>query len=332
MSKVGIISNPASGKDIRRLVAYASVMDNVEKTNQVKRIIMGIDSTGVDEILIMPDYFCFGLRAINTLNIGKMHARITMLDMPVTATTDDSITAARMMREAGVGCIVTLGGDGTNRAVAKGDCSIPLVPLSTGTNNVFPVMSEATTAGVAAGIVALGILENDGIMYNHKRLIVLKNGEPVDMALIDAVVVDQLFIGSRAIWDLADVKQIICSRAEPNNIGMTSIAGGIHPLGPENGRGIYVKPGDGSLRVRAAILPGLFQEVGIAEYRILAPGDEVEVDVKPSVIALDGEREVTVLQTDNVRIRLQADGPPVVDVEKVLTKAALSGFFTLKNS
>ena len=46
MTKVGIISNPASGKDIRRLVAYASVMDNVEKTSLVKRIIMGIDSTG----------------------------------------------------------------------------------------------------------------------------------------------------------------------------------------------------------------------------------------------------------------------------------------------
>jgi len=331
MSKVGIISNPASGKDIRRLVAYASVMDNVEKTNQVKRIIMGIDSTGVDEILIMPDYFCFGLRAINTLNVDKMHSRITMLEMPVTSTTDDSIVAARLMREAGVGCIVTLGGDGTNRAVAKGERSIPLVPLSTGTNNVFPVMSEATTAGMAAGIVARGILKNNGIMYTHKRLIVLKNGQEVDMALIDAVVVDQLFVGSRAIWDLADVKQIICSRAEPNNIGMTSIAGGLHPLGPENGHGIYVKIGDGNLRVRAAILPGLFRDVGIAEFKIMNPGDEVEVFFRPSVIALDGEREVTVLPADDVRIRLQTDGPLVVDVEKVLTEAALKGFFTLKN-
>jgi predicted polyphosphate/ATP-dependent NAD kinase len=331
MIKVGIISNPASGKDIRRLVAYASVMDNVEKTNQVKRIIMGIDSTGVDEILIMPDYFCFGLRAINTLNIGKMHSRITMLEMPVTSTTDDSTVAARLMREAGVGCIVTLGGDGTNRAVAKGDRSIPLIPLSTGTNNVFPVMSEATTAGMAAGIVARGILKNDGIMYTHKRLIVVKNGKEVDMALIDAVVVDQLFVGSRAIWDLADVKQIVCSRAEPNNIGMTSIAGSLHPLGPENGHGIYVKIGDGNLRVRAAILPGMFQDVGIAEFRILDPGDEVEVSFRPSVIALDGEREVTVLPADDVRIRLQTDGPPVVNVEKVLTDAALKGFFTLKN-
>jgi len=43
MSKVGIIANPASGKDIRRLVAYASLVDNRERTNLVRRIILGID-------------------------------------------------------------------------------------------------------------------------------------------------------------------------------------------------------------------------------------------------------------------------------------------------
>lgn len=331
MSKVGIIANPASGKDIRRLVAYASVMDNVEKTNQVKRIIMGIDSTGVDEILIMPDYFAFGLRAVSTLKTEKMKVKISILDMQVTSSTEDSIWAARLMRDEGVGCIVTLGGDGTNRAVAKGDRSIPLVPVSTGTNNVFPAMVEATLAGMAAGIVALGILPNDGIMYTHKRLIVAKNGVDIDMALIDAVVVDQLFVGSRAIWDLSDIRQIVCTRAEPNNIGMTSIAGSLHPLGPENGKGAYVKIGNGNVRVRAAILPGMFQEVGIAQFTIIEPGEEIEVAVKPSVIALDGEREVTVLPSDDVRIRLQLDGPPVVDIEKVLTGAALKGFFTIRN-
>jgi predicted polyphosphate/ATP-dependent NAD kinase len=34
---VGIIANPASGKDIRRLVAYGSVFDNNEKVNIVKK-------------------------------------------------------------------------------------------------------------------------------------------------------------------------------------------------------------------------------------------------------------------------------------------------------
>ena len=33
MSSVGIIANPASGKDIRRLVAHGTVFDNDEKVN-----------------------------------------------------------------------------------------------------------------------------------------------------------------------------------------------------------------------------------------------------------------------------------------------------------
>lgn len=33
MPPIGIIANPASGKDIRRLVSYATVIDNNEKVN-----------------------------------------------------------------------------------------------------------------------------------------------------------------------------------------------------------------------------------------------------------------------------------------------------------
>ena len=144
MSKVGIIANPASGKDIRRLVAYASLMDNNEKTNQLRRIILGIDATGVDEILIMPDYYILGQRALDGIGRERLRAKVSIIDMPVTYTHEDSTLAAKLMGELGVGCIVTLGGDGTNRDVVKSNQAIPLVPLSTGTNNVFPVMTEST--------------------------------------------------------------------------------------------------------------------------------------------------------------------------------------------
>lgn len=40
MSSIGIIANPASGKDIRRLVSYATTIDNQEKVNIVKRIVL----------------------------------------------------------------------------------------------------------------------------------------------------------------------------------------------------------------------------------------------------------------------------------------------------
>ncbi len=327
VSKVGIIANPASGKDIRRLVAYASIMDNNEKTNQLRRIIMGIDATGVDEILIMPDYYGLGQRALDGIGGKKLDARVSVMDMPLTYTSEDSTRAAELMGGQDVGCIVTLGGDGTNRDVAKKSGDIPLVPVSTGTNNVFPVMVEATTAGLAAGIAARKLVDDREIIKIHKRLAVIRNGREIDMALIDAVVLNQLFVGARAIWELPEVRQIICTRAEPTNMGMTAIGGNLCPIGPDDARGMYLRLGNGHLKVRAAVLPGVVSEVGIAEWKLLEPGDEVTVEHKPSVIALDGEREITVRDTDQIKIRLQSDGPSVVDIGKTIRAAVEQGFF-----
>jgi predicted polyphosphate/ATP-dependent NAD kinase len=331
MSKVGIIANPASGKDIRRLVAYASIMDNNEKTNQLRRLIMGIDAAGVDEILIMPDYYGLGQRALDGMRKNSVRARVSVIDMPVTYTHEDSTLAAQLMGGLGVGCIVTLGGDGTNRDVAKGSRQIPLVPISTGTNNVFPVMIEATSAGIAAGIIAQKLVDSKDTIRTHKRLIIIKNGSEIDMALIDAVVLNQLFVGARAIWDLPAVKQIICTRAEPTNMGLTSIGGILHPLGPDDEHGMYLKLGKGELKVKAAVLPGIISEVGIEEWKILTPGEEVEVLHKPSIIALDGERELTIKGSDQVKVRLQNDGPLVVNIEKTIREAVSRGFFRNQN-
>jgi pyruvate/2-oxoglutarate/acetoin dehydrogenase E1 component len=53
---VGIIANPASGKDIRRLTAHGSVFDNNEKVNIVRRVLLGLEAAGVSEVLYMvPD-------------------------------------------------------------------------------------------------------------------------------------------------------------------------------------------------------------------------------------------------------------------------------------
>ena len=327
VSKVGIIANPASGKDIRRLVAYASIMDNNEKTNQLRRIIMGIDATGVDHILIMPDYYGLGQRALEGIGGKKLNADVSIINMPITYTSEDSTRAAELMVEHDVGCIVTLGGDGTNRDVAKKSGNTPLVPISTGTNNVFPMMVEGTTAGMAAGITARKLVDGEDVIKTHKRLTVIQNGHEIDMALIDAVVLNQLFVGARAIWELPEIKQIVCTRAEPTNMGMTAIGGNLCPIGPDDARGMYLRLGNSHLKVRAAVLPGVVREVGVAEWKLLAPGDEVTVKHKPSVIALDGERELTVKHTDQVKIRLQQDGPSVVDIEKTIRTAVEQGFF-----
>ncbi len=331
MSKVGIIANPAAGKDIRRLVAYASLTGNKEKTDLLRRIILGIDSTGVDEILVMPDYYGLGSRALSGLNQNNIRVKISIMDMPVNGTQEDSTTAMKLMRELDVDCTVTLGGDGTNRAVAKGDSSIPLVAVSTDTNNVFPVMVEATTTGIAAGIIARGIVDPGDVVTTHKRLVITENGNEKDMALIDAVVLEQPFVGAKAIWKLSEVKEVICTRAEPDSVGLSCIGGSVCPVGPEDDYGLYLKLGEGNLKARATVLPGIIQEVGIQEFKLIELGEEVEPTPKPCLIALDGERELRVNARDDVKVRVNRDGPHVVDINRTVKKAATLGFFTSRN-
>src|SRR5438105_1339816 len=151
---VGIIANPASGRDIRRLVAHGTVFDNNEKAAIVRRVLLGLEAVGITQVAYMPEHD-FGIvpRAL----LGQRFALEAFpLDMPVLATNLDSTRAAQLLVELGAGCIITLGGDGTNRAVAKGCGTVPLVPISTGTNNVFPVFLEGTVAGMAAGLIATG--------------------------------------------------------------------------------------------------------------------------------------------------------------------------------
>jgi len=223
---VGIIANPAAGKDIRRLVAHASVFDNNEKVNIVRRVLLGLEAAGVEEVIFMPDYFGIGIRALDGL---KLSLQPGFLEMPLEFTQADSTLAAAKMRERGVGCIVTLGGDGTNRAVAKGCGPVPLMPMSTGTNNVFPYMIEGTIAGLAAGVVAGGIVDPEAVVRATPRLEVLRDSKLIDIALIDAVVYEGLFVGSRAIWDATRVQQIVLARAEPYNIGLSSVGGNLVP-------------------------------------------------------------------------------------------------------
>ncbi len=327
MSKVGIIANPAAGKDIRRLVAYASMTGNREKIDLVRRIIQGISSTGVDEILLTPDYSGICIQALSGLNEEVVSRCLTLLEMTVTGTQDDSTRAMSLMAEKGVGCVVTIGGDGTSRAVAKGNRRVPVVAISTGTNNVFPVMVEATVAGIAAGLVARGIVDEGEVVHNQKRIIISDKGYERDMALIDAAVLDQAFIGARAVWSLSEVKELICTRAQADTIGLSSIGGSICTIRANDDYGLYLKLGDGKTKVKAAVLPGVIQEVGIKEYRRIRIGEEIPISVKPCLLALDGERELKVRAQDEFTMRIERDGPRIVDISKAVHKAVEKGFF-----
>lgn len=145
-------------------------------------------------------------------------AECIILDMPLTATPEDTTKAATKMEEMGVGCAVVLGGDGTSRAAAKGIHRMPLLPLSTGTNNVYPAMTEGTVAGMAAAVIAQ-LSDIEKCCIRDKRIEVSLNGDFKDIALVDAVISDDLWVGSKAIWEPEKLRHIFVTRCHPASIG-----------------------------------------------------------------------------------------------------------------
>lgn len=334
MATVGIIANPAASKDIRRLVAQGRVVPDWEKVNTVRRALIGLQSTAVDRVVAMPDSGNLCRRAADDSDITLP---LEMLPMSPLYAEGDTIRAAAMMADMGVGCLITLGGDGTNRAVAAATNRIPLVAISTGTNNIFPVMVEGTLAGIAAGLVASGRLELADTCVISKTLQIRVNGAPQDLALVDVAISRERYVATRAIWDLDTVHEVFLTRAEPAGIGLSSVGGRLHPLSLADVGGLrYRLAGRGAAgdipaaaTVLAPIAPGIVEPAVIAEWGLLQEGAPVPLARRYCTVALDGERSLTLTPDDAAEILLARDGPPVVQVPRALRRAAQLGLFSL---
>ena len=329
---VGIIANPASGKDIRRLVAHGSTFDNNEKINIVRRVLLGLDAAGVSDVAYLPDDYGIVQRAAHT---AKPSLRLSPLQMPVIANATDSTEAAQRLRDAGAAAIITLGGDGTNRVVAKGCGDVPILPISTGTNNVFPRMIEGTIAGLAAGLIATGTVSNQPagptVIRRMPQLEILLDGEPRDIALIDAVASTQTWIGARAIWEPSHVREVALSRLIPAAIGIASLGAPLFPeaCGSCNGAFITIgKTNEARLTLTVPIAPGLIRQIPVTGSQLMHPGDVVAFAPGPCTLALDGEREIEVRDENTaIAVRLEPKGPRVIDVETTLALGATLGAF-----
>jgi predicted polyphosphate/ATP-dependent NAD kinase len=330
VSLVGIIANPASGKDVRRLVSQAITVGNQQKENTVRRLLLGLRACGVDRVEIMPDLYGIGASALDGLR-GRpdIRAMASLIDMPLEGTAGDSVRAAEALRRAGAGCIVTLGGDGTVRAVAKGCGEVPLLPISTGTNNVVPIFVEGTVAGMAAAYVAQHPdSARERLCYRHKRLDVFINGRMADSALVDVALVAAQFVGARAVWEPDLLRQLFVTRAQPATIGLSSLIGVVRPIGVADPFGAAVTVGHNGRRVLAPITPGSVTPVAIEPIVTLEPGVVHAVSGEhPAVLALDGEREIELRAGDRVEVALTLDGPWIVNVERTMLAAVEAGMF-----
>jgi predicted polyphosphate/ATP-dependent NAD kinase len=332
---VGVIANPASGRDIRRLVSGASVFDNGEKGNMVYRVMVGLGAVGVEHVLMMPaasglyDSLERTLRAAASAEENLPMPELELVEMTVRHTVRDTVDALAEMERRGVAAVVVLGGDGTNRIVAR-HCAadLPLCALSTGTNNAFPEMREATVAGIATGLVATGQV-GDEALRREKILRVALNGDGgKDCALVDVALNSERFVGARALWRPRDISEVVVSSARPDSIGLSSVAGLLDPTPREAPHGIHVifaPPEDAETVLTVPLAPGLVVPVGIEGVSRIGPGETVELTPTVGSVALDGEREIEIDSKDAVEVSLDPDGPLTIDVGAAMREAARHG-------
>jgi predicted polyphosphate/ATP-dependent NAD kinase len=245
----------------------------------------------------------------------------------LTGTAADTRVLVRAMRKQGAAVIVLLGGDGTVRAAAAESGEVPLLPLSTGTNNVFPEMWEATVAGTAAGLLATGRVD-PATSSDRAKVLHVRAGDVHEVALVDVCVTSVTHVGSRALWRPETLHELYCSFAEPHAIGLSSIAGLLRPTARTDLDGVLVRlagRGPAASWVLAPIAPGVIATVGVGAVEPLRADEPQAVNsaaVPAGTVAVDGEREIEFGPSRPVTVTLAADGPWVLDVRGVLAAAA----------
>lgn len=299
----------------------------------VYRLMVGLGSVGVERVVIMPagsGLLESVLRALRSHPELERPA-LEVLDLGLSGTADDTIAAVEAMLAARVDAIAVLGGDGTSRLVARRSADVPLCPLSTGTNNAFPEIREATVAGIATGLVATGRVGREEGVRKAKCLRVRVPGSAetrCDLALVDVALTTEPWVGARALWCPADISEAVIAFGEPGGVGLSAIAGLVDPVGKGDPWGLHVRlapPQAAELVVRAPLAPGLVVPVGIAATTRIRPGETIALEAPVGSVALDGERELELAAPTTVEVELALDGPAVVDIESVMAVAARRG-------
>ena len=325
MTKVGICVNPMSGRDVRRLAGRASNMTHEMKRDMVARIAVGADAVGVSELYIAKEPFSISNRALEHI---ALKAQVHTIEFPITHSALDTEHIIQAFVDAGCTSIVSIGGDGTNRAIVRKCREITLIPLSTGTNNVFPKMLEPTSAGMVAAIVAKlsevsrGQQQIDALCKRCK-VIEIRVGDASDVALIDAVVLRDDHVGNLLPFDPERLDRMLLTRAEPDAMGMSPIGGYIETVEASDNCGLLVEMG-GSEPFTVPVSPGLFGSVSVKRVCKIEFGQEL-VFGGPGVLAMDGDRDFKISPEQPAHLKISRAGPKIPDITRCMQHAVEIG-------
>jgi predicted polyphosphate/ATP-dependent NAD kinase len=331
---LGLIANPVTARDIRRVVATAASLQVADRANIVLRVLVALHACGIRDVLMMPENG--GIRGHVERGLAQRRNRgeaplpnIQYLPIRVSGTVEDTHRATVEMRQAGVAAIIVLGGDGTHRAVAKHCGAIPIAGISTGTNNAFAEHSEPTITGLAAGLSVTGRVPAHVAYSTNKRINVsINEGEIEDAALVDVAIVTERSVGARALWRTETFRELFVTFADPQVIGMSAIAALLEPVTRAEEGGLMVRMApvaESALVLHAPIAPGLIVPIGLTDWRRMPSGVPFVPAVKAGSLALDGERELPFSERDRVVLTLQDAAFRTVNVSGAMQYAARHG-------
>ena len=292
---VGIIANPASGRDLRRLTAHAGLHSSTDKASVVQRLLAAFGATGIRHALLPPDMTGIAaavLRASQTRQARDGHwPFLEFLDMPLRQSVEDTRLAARRMVERGVALIAVLGGDGTHKAVAAevGDVPWRCPPGPTTPSGAArsrrrgarrrPLRQQPGAAGDRPATQQAPA----GARAAPRALRVGAGGRRGVAAAVHRRPRHQ----SRR-----DLAEVFVSFAEPHAIGLSALCGLWSPVSREEPHGAWMRlHPDARESLLVPLAPGLLVGCGVSAAGYLQPGVAHAPSLSSGTLALDGERD-----------------------------------------
>ena len=324
MATVGIIVNPWAGKDVRRLHAPVGQTSDAAKVGSVHRIAAGALDAGAERVAVLRDAGRIAERALARVAGGEL------IDGEGTGSALDTRRGATQLAAMGCLPIVVLGGDGTCRDVAIGAPHAVIIPISTGTNNVFPAFIDGSSAGTAAGLLARGALDPHAV------------GRPAKVLHVDVARGGRHHLARhRPRRSRPHRRQRRrCPGGGPGVSGEARRRGDRvrdehRPVGhcgppapdrPSRPGAVVVHTGPHGRTIGVPIVPGSHQDVAVQSVDVLPEGGCLRF-AGPGVLAFDGERERVIREDDVVTVTVRTDGPLVIDVARALQCAVKRRLF-----
>lgn len=314
---IGLIINPMAGRDIRRLVAFASLQSGPEKALVAKRIIAGMTAVSGIEVLLPDDRS--GFFAWLKSELGNT-VPIRLVPLP-RIEEDSTVLWTGHLVEAGANALIVVGGDGTQRNVAQAHPPVPVLPIAGGTNNVACYLGDQTAGGYAVARYLADQRDPEEVGDRSKVCHIQLPSGHEELALIDVALTRQNYTGAMAIWDPRDVRELVLAVADPVRPGLSNVGGYREPISFSEDAALHLILGEGEAKTSAVLAPGLMADFFVTHCERIALDVPVVLSCgeEGGSLTLDGERTVVLHKEQYATVSVRRDGPLVLNPERILS-------------